>query len=59
MTESNPTSKSEASGHRRGAQRLPTVSLGLAVSGLTAEVLAIAAVNAGAASSTNANKPYA
>jgi hypothetical protein len=35
------------------------VALGLVISGLLAAVTAIPAVNAGAASSINSNKPYA
>jgi hypothetical protein len=62
MTESNPASRegqSQAFAHRRFVHRLAMVSLGLVTSGLMAGLTAIPAVNAGAASSINSNKPYA
>jgi hypothetical protein len=62
MTESRPAcgeGPSQAIARRRMAHGRAMVSLGLVISGLMTVLLAIPAVNAGAVSSINANKPYA
>jgi hypothetical protein len=62
MTETKPAfgeGQSQAISRRRIAHRLAMVSLGVVISSLMAVLPAIPAVNAGAASSINANTPYA